>query len=169
MFYRVFRGQRCSSRSNPSHFLLISWFSDPERKQLSSSAAAPSTSSLGPPRSETRFKDRDRSAQIPPSPGSEAPPAEGGRLLERNRQEGLDRLSVVLALPLPRRHRLSQERPSSPPHKKRARPESGNSDAAQSVPGIEFEGFGTFSGGMIEIECWGGEGDLSVEDEEVHI
>ena len=31
--------------------------SDPERKQLSSSASAPSTSSLGPPRSETRFED----------------------------------------------------------------------------------------------------------------
>jgi len=30
---------------------------DPERKQLSSSASAPSTSPLGPPRSETRFKD----------------------------------------------------------------------------------------------------------------
>ena len=31
--------------------------SDPERKQLSSSAVAPLASSLGPPRSETRFKD----------------------------------------------------------------------------------------------------------------
>ena len=30
---------------------------DPECKQLSSSASAPSASSLGPPRSETRFKD----------------------------------------------------------------------------------------------------------------
>jgi len=30
---------------------------DPERKQLSSSASVPPTSSLGPPRSETRFKD----------------------------------------------------------------------------------------------------------------
>jgi len=30
--------------------------SDPERKQLSSSASALSTSSLGPPRSETRLK-----------------------------------------------------------------------------------------------------------------
>ena len=30
---------------------------DPERNQLSSSTSLPSTSSLGPPRSETRFKD----------------------------------------------------------------------------------------------------------------
>ena len=35
-----------------------SWNSDPERKQLSSSASAPSISSLGPPRKQARFKER---------------------------------------------------------------------------------------------------------------
>jgi len=45
---------------------------NPERKQLSSSASAPSTSSLGPLRSETRFEDLSISQIWAPNPRSHA-------------------------------------------------------------------------------------------------
>ena len=48
----------CNLRKSPPDLLVQQEISDLERTQPSSSTPAPSTSSVGPPRSETRFKDR---------------------------------------------------------------------------------------------------------------